>query len=463
MQTEQDKIKALFGGKGQGAAQPLIPPDTPATASQEDVARPLTLGTLAVSKAPVVIPPEFETRHILMMGTTGSGKSQAIYNLQKTIRVRGQKCLIMDHGGETLQRFYRPGKDHIFNPFDKRGVSWNIFNEAHRRYDWAKIAKFIVKDGEGDSASWHSRAQNFMTNGMSQLSKRGETFRCTDALLQFMLKSELHGKDDPTTLESLMQGTSSQPLFAPGADRALSSIHGIVSDSLTAMEHLLLRDQGSNSGDFSMADWVKDEDDDSWTFLSYSDASFAAIQPLFGILVASAIQNVMELRPDSARRFFFFLDEIASLGRVPHLVDALTKFRKYGGCVVAGLQSYSQLEEIYGDKGAQTLMSCFNTKVLLRTSDASTAEAESLLVGSELRTEEGRSETTQANGETSLGTSQSLQERRIVMPRTFQTLPDLEGYALVGGSTVAQHIKIPYANLQPITIAEETDEAIFEI
>ena len=452
--NDDDKIKQLFGGGGQ--------PTEPQKAATPQTRPHLVIGNLCASKRPVFVPQHFESRHILLVGTTGSGKSQAIFNLLKTIRARGEKALIMDHGGEILQRFYRPDVDHIFNPFDRRGVAWGPFSEAIRRYDWIKIAKFIIPNGEGETAHWNGRAQNFLANGMSQLSKRGEVFATTEALLEFMLRANLHGKDDETSLQSLMLGTSSQPLFAPGADRALSSVHGIVSDSLTAMEHLLLRERGQAGERFSMGDWVKQEKD-SWSYLSYTDASFAAIQPLFSILIASAIQNVMELRPDADRRFYFVLDELASLGKVPHLVDALTKFRKYGGSVIAGIQSISQLEELYGEKGAQTLLSCFNTKILLRTTDSATAEAESLLVGAELRAEQNTSSTVQADGQESHGTSNSLNERRIIMPRTFMNLPDLKGYALVGGQPGVQEIEIPYAGLDPVFVAEDTDPAIFNI
>lgn len=465
MATDQDRIRAMFGGGAQAPDKPAAPAAAPKGAEQEPPSKPpLTVGVRTRSRTLATIPTDYETRHVLLLGTTGSGKSQAIYNLLKTIRARGEPALIMDHGGETLQRFYRPGKDNIFNPFDKRSKKWGVFAEARRSYDWAKIAKFIVQDGQGDAASWHGRAQNLLANAMKQLAARGKMFQTTSALLEYLLRAELYGKDDPTSLESLMVGTSSERLFAPGSDRPLTSVLGIVSDALTAMEHLLLREKGENDGDFAMADWVKDPGD-SWTFLSYTDASFAAIQPLFRILVASAIQNVMELRPDSSRRFYFVLDELASLGRVPHFTDALAKFRKYGGCVIAGFQSISQIEddELYGVKGAQTLMSCFNTQVLLRTMDAATAEAQSLLVGAELLDEKSKSETQQQNGDSSIGTSTQKQERRTIMPRVFQDLADLRGYALIGGTKGVQEIEVPYANLQPITVAEDTDDAIYNI
>jgi type IV secretory pathway TraG/TraD family ATPase VirD4 len=47
-----------------------------------------------------------------------------------------------------------------------------------------------------------------------------------------------------------------------------------------------------------------------------------------------------------------FLDELASLEKLPSLEDAATKGRKAGLRIVAGLQSTAQLEKIYGREEA---------------------------------------------------------------------------------------------------------------
>ncbi|MCZ8955497.1 TraC family protein, partial [Escherichia albertii] len=41
--------------------------------------------------------------------------------------------------------------------------------------------------------------------------------------------------------------------------------------------------------------------------------------------------------------------------KLPDLVEILPEARKFGGCYVFGIQSYAQLEDIYGEKAAATL------------------------------------------------------------------------------------------------------------
>ncbi|WP_434218880.1 type IV secretion system DNA-binding domain-containing protein, partial [Escherichia coli] len=40
----------------------------------------------------------------------------------------------------------------------------------------------------------------------------------------------------------------------------------------------------------------------------------------------------------------------------------LPEARKFGGCYVFGIQSYAQLEDIYGEKAAATLFDVMNTR-----------------------------------------------------------------------------------------------------
>lgn len=43
--------------------------------------------------------------------------------------------------------------------------------------------------------------------------------------------------------------------------------------------------------------------------------------------------------------------------RLPYLKTFLAEAAKFGGCAVLGLQSYAQLGEVCGDKGARVILS----------------------------------------------------------------------------------------------------------
>lgn len=90
----------------------------------------LSKGTLKSRKKIMIggvpIPPELEGRHFIISGTTGAGKSQAIYKMLIDARARGDRALIMDIGGAYHKRFYRRG-DVLLAPGDSDSVKWSPF------------------------------------------------------------------------------------------------------------------------------------------------------------------------------------------------------------------------------------------------------------------------------------------------------------------------------------------------
>ncbi|MFP1527116.1 type IV secretion system DNA-binding domain-containing protein [Escherichia coli] len=49
----------------------------------------------------------------------------------------------------------------------------------------------------------------------------------------------------------------------------------------------------------------------------------------------------------------FSANELPTLHKLPDLVEILPEARKFGGCYVFGIQSYAQLEDIYGERKRQ--------------------------------------------------------------------------------------------------------------
>lgn len=74
------------------------------------------------------------------------------------------------------------------------------------------------------------------------------------------------------------------------------------------------------------------------------------------------------------RRVWIFADELPTLHKLPDLVEILPEARKFGGCYVIGIQSYAQLEDIYGQKPAETLFDVLNTRAFFRSPSRNIAE-----------------------------------------------------------------------------------------
>jgi len=66
------------------------------------------------------MPVAVETLHLLVAGSTGSGKSVLIREMAYSALHRGDRIVVVDPNGDMVANFYRPG-DVLLNPYDSRG------------------------------------------------------------------------------------------------------------------------------------------------------------------------------------------------------------------------------------------------------------------------------------------------------------------------------------------------------
>lgn len=156
--------------------------------------------------------------------------------------------------------------------------------------------------------------------------------------------------------------------------------------------------------------------------------------------IGEAVSAILSLAPDAKRRHWLLLDEVASLGRVQGLSDALTKGRKYGLCAMVGLQSVSQLRETYWRDGAQTLLSCLSSQLLLRANDPETAEYASLHLGER---EIVREVVSRAHERSRHTITPQRSVERLVLPSQLQSLPNRVGYLRLAGQNIVRRVRIP--------------------
>ena len=124
--------------------------------------------------AGVWIPPEDETKHFKLIGTTGSGKSTAIRELMHQALKRGDRAIFADPDGGYLSKFYEPrAGDVILNPFDARSAKWNPLLDVDNAYEADLLAKALIP-GESE---WNSYARTFLAAVIRQCKARASMMR----------------------------------------------------------------------------------------------------------------------------------------------------------------------------------------------------------------------------------------------------------------------------------------------
>lgn len=381
----------------------------------------------AIEIAGVTIPKMLEAQHFLFTGTTGTGKTQAINSMLRTIRKRGHRAVIADPGGGFYSRFAQPG-DVMFNPFDGRTIDWSPFADIESDYDCERIARAIVPDGVGDGMQWHHYSQSFVAAVLRSMHTNKE--RSIKKLLYWLTTAE------PKELAEMLAGTPAAALCAKGNERMLASTRAILSSYVGVFPYL------ADEGTFSVREFVRNSMGEGWFFITYRDDQMGMLRGLVATMLELAIVEGLSLTEDQNRGLWFVMDEVDSLGKVTSLRAGLTKLRKYGGRCVLGLQTVAQLRTTYGRDEAQTLMANCSTKLILRAGDSETGRAmEEELGQQEIERTTASSSTSSSRsdffgGSDSKSTNQQYTRQSAVMASEIMALENLHGYLKLPGDVI---------------------------
>jgi type IV secretory pathway TraG/TraD family ATPase VirD4 len=375
-------------------------------------------------------PRKLESLHLLVIGAPGTGKSQTLHGTLDAIRARGDRAIVTDIGAEALRCFGHDG-DILLNPFDARSVAWSPFAEMETAADAERLAKSMIPDHEGSEREWVLYSQALVAAVLRRLWEHGNA--TNESLLHALTLAS------SAELKLLVQGLPAQALFHDGAERMLASVRGIIGSHLAPYSHLP-KDAGPKS--WSIRRHVREGK--VWLWLPYREDQATALRPLLAAWLGEAVSAVLSLNPDLARRHWLLLDEVASLGRVQGLSDALTKGRKYGLCAILGLQSVSQLRTAYGDDGAQTLLSCLSSQLILRANDPETADYASRHLGDCEVVRESAS-----SGQHGNTTTKQHHVERLVLASEIQGLRNRKGYLRFAGQAYVRRVKVPLVKREP--------------
>lgn len=377
-------------------------------------------GEKQITIADVPVPRDVETTHFAIAGSTGTGKSTIFKEMMYGLLERGDRMVVLDPDGEFLKTFGRP-KDKILNPYDERTEGWSFFNEIRNtEYDFERFSNSIVqKSDSSDSEEWNKY-------GRLLLSETAKKLYLTQANPDTKDLFNYTNIVETEELKEFLEATPAQSLFAEGAERATGSARFVLSTSLPP--HLAMP-----SGSFSLRDWI--ESDEGNLFITWKEPQRAALKPLISCWVDIIITSTLGLEADLKRRLFIFIDELESLSNLPTLADGLTKGRKKGLCLVNGFQTFTQLQAVYGDKQAETMMANHRTLATLavgRGGDA-TASFVSKALG-EHEIERKRKGVGVSSRSAFMNEQTEFKTEYVVLKSEIMALNNLEGYLSFPGN-----------------------------
>lgn len=366
----------------------------------------------------IPVPVKVETLHMLFGGSTGTGKSVAMRSLAYSLRLRGDRMVACDPNGDLITKFWREG-DKILNPYDLRSEGWSFYNEIRADYDYKRYALSIVPRGKSnEEEQWCSFGRLLLSECARKLAMTGN----------YSIRDLFHWTTiaDPKDLKNFLNGTAAESLFV-GAEKALASARFVLTDKLP--EHLEMP-----SGAFSIRRFLEDDQKGS-LFITWREDMAVSLRPLISAWVDVVCTSILSMPESNSRRIWLLLDELASLEKLASLQDALTKGRKHGLRVAAGLQTVSQLDDLYGQKQSQTLRGSLRSLIVLggAKTDPETAEVMSKSLGEHEVLRDDKSVNVSARN-TGSSRREKHEKERVVLPEQITSLPDLNAYVAFAGN-----------------------------
>lgn len=317
---------------------------------------------------------ERESRHFLITGATGAGKTQIIRWLMRQILERRERAVIHDTKGDVLETF--PDDFILLAPHDERSAVWDIAADIVNEQDARELADALILDSQ--DPVWPSGARDLLTGVILTLQRtKGSSWSWADlSNLVFadirMLRREFtaHYPQGLTYLEFEGMGPSRTTISFIVTMRAHLAL--IISPLAKAWgEKHRSGHQMFSAKDFIDVDNAAHRNVILQRAPNLPSLSAAWIGAIIRIMANHCVGPY--LPDDSDRRIWFILDEFPQLKKIEEFKHIFDKGRSRGVSAIIGVQDLSQMDEVYGADVTKSWVSSIGTKIIGRTEPGTSA------------------------------------------------------------------------------------------
>lgn len=338
---------------------------------------------------------EILSKHLLLIGGTGCGKTNVFYYLINQLKhsmTENDVMVIFDTKGDFYNNFYCNSDVVIANSKQYVEVmdKWNIYRE-------------IVADGWDDEdiiSNTHEITRSLFRDATENSSQAFFPNAARDLLASLIIAHIRIGSNDidfkktffnnkelkyylditnPQRIKSLLSAfpdlASVLTYLGDGSsDQAL----GVMAE-LQSIVRQIFTGPFASDGRFSVRNFVRNKGAKT-LFIEYDLSIGETLTPVYRLLFDLALKEALG-RKKSEGNVYFICDEFKLLPHLQHIEDGVNFGRSLGVKIMAGIQSIEQFYEIYGESRGKNIAAGFSSILSFKANDTSTRKYISELYG----------------------------------------------------------------------------------
>ncbi len=193
-----------------------------------------------------------ERQHLLLTGTTGTGKTNMLNELLPQIRRQKERAIIVDLTGSFVNRFFDPKIDKLLNPFAENSQHWLPWNDCQAISDYDDIASSF--------SSYNFKVDDFFAKNaelvLSESLQLYQDSKDIEKLVNMIIYS------DNKAFSKIFKNTAVAGIVSSSAPETSAGIQATVGKNIAALKHL------QPDGDFSIRRWFTNQLETGWLFIT---------------------------------------------------------------------------------------------------------------------------------------------------------------------------------------------------
>ena len=369
------------------------------------------------------------TKHLAVFGTTSAGKTTLIQLYLQSIAPRffphspyPEQLILFDGKNDAVPLLaglgLHPESENVYvlNPYDERGVGWDLADGAQGPLLARHLASLLVPDEQRSNAPYFpDSARDLLYAVILALNKVSGT--------RWQFRDLICALDSPERIRAITARHSRAKVIARRILDDEKHSFGVLSSLGTKLVKFepvaALWHSNPNKRRFRIEEFLEKP---GVLVLSNDPVLRDSLWPINALLLKALTQEILR-RPGSRQpRHWFVLDEFPAMEKVDCIHDLLRRGRSKGASVLLGMQGIEALIEVYGENAADDMLSQCAYKTFLRAGGPKTAEWAERFFGKVRKMESVWSESWSRDGYSS-SVQHNVIERSMFTASTFENIP----------------------------------------